>query len=71
MDGMAKIQTNIMTQNFSYGINGHYVNSSINGNNKLSLGAVLKIKFSFNLSVSVAMSLLLKLRTSRSFMKFM
>jgi hypothetical protein len=33
MVGVAKMQTNIMTQNFSYGINGYDVNSSVNDNN--------------------------------------
>lgn len=56
----AKLETNIITGNFSYGIDRH-VNSNNKYNNNLYIRAILKIKFPFSQSVLLAVSVLLLL----------
>jgi hypothetical protein len=57
----AKSETNIITGNSSYGIDGHVNSNKYNNNNNLYLRAILKIKFPFSQSVLLTVSILLLL----------
>jgi hypothetical protein len=48
MDDGAKIQSNMVAYNFSYGVGEYDVNSNNNDNNNLHLRAVLKTELPFN-----------------------